>query len=149
MQPPFSCQQHNPAQRQRNPCALCRRPMWACRVQDGSLFVECRECRDHDRKRVWDEEVGEWEVIGFTVTYVLGGGGRGVGFSGVTHRSYKSAAFPHSQCCTVCGCVLFLRGPYSTPAGRIARARAASQCVPATNTHEMQCCVRAMQRAEL
>lgn len=35
--------------------------------------MECWECRDGDRKRVWDEEGGEWAVIGFSVTYVAGG----------------------------------------------------------------------------
>lgn len=58
-------------------------------------FAECRECRDRDRKRVWDEEGGEWEVIGFAVTYVAWegegerGGGAEADSSGATYRSYK------------------------------------------------------------
>lgn len=39
--------------------------------------MECWECRVGDRKRVWDEEGGDWTVIVFSVTYVDGvAGGR-------------------------------------------------------------------------
>lgn len=67
-------------------------------------FAECRECRHRDRKRVWDEEGGEWEVIGFAVTYVAWGGWAEADSSGATYRSYKSAPY---FCCMShrAGCV--------------------------------------------
>lgn len=54
---------------------------------------------------MWDEEGGEWEVIGFAVTYVAWGRwGGGAEASGATYRSYKSAPY---FCCMShrAGCV--------------------------------------------
>lgn len=70
----FSGSRRNPRSR-RSPFALRLSPACRCRREhDGSLFEECRECREGDRKRVWDEEGAEWAVIGFSVTYVAGRG---------------------------------------------------------------------------